>query len=135
MKINIWMPLYVGDYLKDTTDLSHAEHGAYLLTMLAYWSAGESLPDRRFRSICGKEFERVSEFYSLEGGRWHHKRIDEELAAARERMTITVQRSRLGVLGRRRKLLPPEGDREYEQAVAAGASAAQLEAIINRWIK
>lgn len=42
-KTPVWMPLYIGDYLGDTIGLSNSEHGAYLLSMMAYWRKGESL--------------------------------------------------------------------------------------------
>lgn len=87
-RVDVWMPFFIGDYLRDTVDLTHAEHGAYILTILAYWSNGESLPDRKFRAICGKEFKRVSEFYVWCDHRWHHKRIDDELEKARSRMRV-----------------------------------------------
>lgn len=102
------MPLYPGDYLRDTIDLTHAEHGAYFLTMLAYWSNGESLTDRKFRAICGKEFGRVSQFYVVVDGRWHHKRIDEELRLARDRREMAREKAIKGVEARRAAGLLPK---------------------------
>lgn len=107
-EVKAWMPLYCGDYLRDTVDLTHAEHGAYLLTMMAYWANGESLPDRKFRAICGKEFARVSEFYVKCDGRWHHKRIDEELGKAREMQRVAREKALKGVEARRMAGLLPE---------------------------
>lgn len=109
IRIDTWMPFFPGDYLRDTTDLTHAEHGAYLLTMMAYWTNGESLPDRKFRAICGKEFGRVSQFYIWEGNRWHHKRIDLELAKARARAAAAHERAMKMVEARRKAgQLPPK---------------------------
>lgn len=39
-----WFPLYPGDYIRDTLDLSCCEHGCYLLLLMHSWSRGP-LPD------------------------------------------------------------------------------------------
>ena len=83
------MPLYVADYLRDTRRLTAAEHGAYLLLIMEYWTAGE-LPDddRQLSRICcmtPAEWRRarpaVQGFFA-DG--WKHKRIDAELARSAE---------------------------------------------------
>ncbi len=84
-----WMPLYVADYLRDTRHLDASEHGAYLLLIMQYWTIG-SLPSddsRLARIACMSEAEwkkakTVIEPFFDRG--WRHKRIDEELAEARQ---------------------------------------------------
>lgn len=93
----------VGDYLRDTGHLTRAEHGSYLLSIMHYWSKGESLTTREFRSICGREFMTVREFYSQEGDRWHHKRIDRELEGAKKRMQVAQDKGRKGAEARWRQ--------------------------------
>jgi uncharacterized protein YdaU (DUF1376 family) len=84
-----WMPLYVADYLRDTRRLTAAEHGAYLLLIMEYWTAGE-LPDddrqlSRIACMTPAEWRRarpnVQGFFQ-DG--WTHKRINAELARSAE---------------------------------------------------
>ncbi len=82
-----WMPLYVADYRNDTVHLSAAEHGAYLLLIMHYWSAGV-LPDddrqlARITAMTAAEWRRarpVVQAFFQDG--WRHKRIEEEIAKA-----------------------------------------------------
>lgn len=82
--------LHIGDYLRDTEDLSIAQHGAYLRLMLWYYSTAKPIPndlDRIHRRIGAASREEkasvefvLSEFFQLSNGKWFHKRIEEELA-------------------------------------------------------
>lgn len=83
-----WMPLYIADYLKDTTHLQAMESGAYLHLIMAYWSAGR-LPndDRQLAAIARmapaqwkKSRPTLEAFFGA--GFSSHKRIDRELAHA-----------------------------------------------------
>lgn len=103
-----WMPLYIGDYLRDTHHLTTLEHGAYLLLIMHYWQKG-ALPDDlgQLSRICGIErrnfprtWEKLSYFFELRTLEpnlaqaseanakqmltkcWFHKRIDDELKKA-----------------------------------------------------
>jgi uncharacterized protein YdaU (DUF1376 family) len=81
-----WMPLYIADYMRDTSNLRALESGAYLHLIMAYWISG-GLPndDRQLATIA-----------KLTDGQWKackptlakyfghdfqsHKRIDAELS-------------------------------------------------------
>jgi uncharacterized protein YdaU (DUF1376 family) len=84
---DIWMPIYIGDYLADTMHLSAEEHGAYLLAIMHYWKSGGAFPKSQLKNIC-----RCSDvtlhvtlgFFQEKDGFLHHKRIDKELARAIE---------------------------------------------------
>src|ERR1700744_988776 len=85
----IWMPLYIGDYLADTSDLSAEQSGCYLHWLMHYWRTGP-LADSidvlvRIGRLSGTDAPSISQallqrfFYKNCDGLWHQKRIDEEL--------------------------------------------------------
>jgi uncharacterized protein YdaU (DUF1376 family) len=80
-----WMPLYVGDYLRDTRDLNTLQHGAYLLLIMHYWQHN-ALPtdDARLAAITGlsvAQWRRIREPVQAKfAPGWKHKRIEAELA-------------------------------------------------------
>lgn len=90
-----WMPMFWGDYLRDTGHLSTTEHGAYLLFIGHYWSSGGPLPDddaqlariAKIGSVAKwrKMRPTIAALFKVGDGVWRHKRIDEELAAAAAR--------------------------------------------------
>jgi uncharacterized protein YdaU (DUF1376 family) len=108
----IWMPLYVGDYLRDTRDLSTLQHGAYLLLMMHYWRKGELPDDDRQLSKITKlplktwcEYRPTLQDFFHSG--WKHKRIDAELARmlrVSEKRAIAGQKGGLGSALARMKL-------------------------------
>lgn len=98
----IWMPLYIGDYMADTIGLTKSEHGSYLLSMMAYWKKGESLTSKELNAVCGRDVDRVSQFYIWCESRWHHKRIDAELRKANDKMNAAQAKARKMVEGRRK---------------------------------
>ncbi len=89
-KPDTWMPLYIGDYLQDTTRLSTEQHGAYLLLIMDYWTNGP-LPDddaalaqvTRLQPAAWKKLKpAIARLFQIADGEWRHKRIDEELDKA-----------------------------------------------------
>lgn len=83
-----YMPLYVADYLADTTHLTTEEHGAYLLLLMAMWRAGGRLPrdDRKLARIAGVPDvkwtdmrQNILEFFTIRGGWIVHSRLKREL--------------------------------------------------------
>jgi uncharacterized protein YdaU (DUF1376 family) len=78
------MPLYIGDYLADTIGLTHAQHGAYLLAIMAYWRKAGPLSDAEARSIMGEQAESLSRFFQITPDGWRSKRSDLELAASQQ---------------------------------------------------
>ena len=91
MKTDIWMPLYIGDYMSDTMHLTTEQHGAYLLLLMAAWKSGGNLP------VCDKKLSVISrlpsdkwaeikddilEFFDMDGEILTQKRLQSELARA-----------------------------------------------------
>ncbi len=108
-KTDIWMPLFVGDYLSDTMHLTTEQHGAYLLLMLAYWKNKGPLPAKRIQSICKLNGDSwtinrdvVEEFFDtdLTPGKWTHHRIEKELQTALKRRQAAVDRGKKGMASR-----------------------------------
>lgn len=107
--ISLWMPLYIGDYQKDTMRLTTQQHGAYLLMLMEYWINGP-LPDdnedlaaitKMSLTEWKKHRKKLQRFFTVEGGSWHNKRADEEKEAATYRREVARKNGRKG--GRPRK--------------------------------
>jgi uncharacterized protein YdaU (DUF1376 family) len=120
-----WMPMYWGDYLRDTPHLSTTEHGAYLLIIAHYWCTGP-IPNEtsRLARITRMSYQ---EWVSLRGGllpfftldlstnRLHHKRIDAELEKSEK---ILAKRQLAGAKGGWKSRGKTNQQRNYDGAFA-----------------
>lgn len=97
----IWMPLYVGDYLADTTRLTTEQHGAYLLMLLDYWRNGP-LPDddgalaqitHLSPSAWASHKPALSKFFQITGCVWRSENLDAELKKAAENRAKASQKA------------------------------------------
>lgn len=101
-KVDIWMPIYIGDYLRDTQDLSAEEHGVYLLLLMHYWQRkGEIGSDiDRLARVCKTQTETarfiLGNFFELVDGRYKNKRADTEIANAAIRHNAAVENGKKG---------------------------------------
>lgn len=88
-----WMPLFWGDYLKDTMHLSAEEHGAYLLLIAYYWQNGGPIDSdkktlQNVTKISLRKMQKVLRFFEERNGTLFHHRIDEELQLAKKNQTV-----------------------------------------------
>lgn len=127
-KPNAWMPLYVGDYLRDTGHLTGTEHGAYLLLLMQAWTRGGSLPadDERLRLMAKldrKEWSKargaVLAFFVRSGDEMRNPRLDREISRAR---STSEERSRAGASGAQKRW--KKADERIANAMANGMANA-----------
>lgn len=99
-----WMPIYWGDYLRDTRDLTTLQHGAYLLLIAHYWQHG-SLPDseKQLAAIAGLSVLRwrsiAPPIKAKFTAGWTHKRIEAEIIKSER---ISNQKAIAGRIGGRK---------------------------------
>lgn len=84
-----YLPLYTGDYLRDTRHLSMSEHGAYMLALVYCWDSRGPMPldERRqfavVRAVSGDEMEgwrRIrDEFFVRMDDGWYNRRMTKEI--------------------------------------------------------
>lgn len=106
-----YMPLYVADYLADTTHLTTLEHGAYCLLLMSMWRAGGELPDddvklAKFARMTAAQWARVSDnvmsFFTLSDGVFTQGRLTREMD---RHANVVRQRRESGSKGGRAKAL------------------------------
>jgi uncharacterized protein YdaU (DUF1376 family) len=101
-RADIWMPLYIGDYLADTSRLTTEQHGAYFLLIMDYWRQGPPPNNpqvlaqitRMTLDAWSNAQALLLDFFQMgDDGRLHHKRIDRELAKAVENKKTMTRRA------------------------------------------
>ncbi len=102
------MPLWIGDYLKDTSRLTLSQHGTYLRLLMDQWVNGPTPDDDT--SICRilgctaaewrKNRPEISRFFEVSGGRWTHGRLEHERAEAQRRSDKAQAKARQGAEAR-----------------------------------
>lgn len=108
-----WMPLYIADYLADTSHLTAAQHGAYLLLLMHYWKTG-GLPDNdaqlaRVARMSDHEWSTtrpVVRAFFQDG--WFHKRVDDELKEAEAAYGRRAAAGRRGGMAKGQSLTQPK---------------------------
>ena len=101
-----WMPMFWGDYARDTGHLNAAGHGAYLMLIKHYWCTGKPLnddDDELWRIACcdsKKEWQKlrpkIVRLFQAEGGELRHKRVETELSRAAANVAKRADAGRLG---------------------------------------
>ena len=103
-KVDIWMPLYIGDYMADTMCLTTEQHGAYLLLLMEQWMTGPikdddedlaaitKLPIDQWRNQRGK----LARFFKIESGLWSQPRLAAEKEAAESRRKAAADNGKKG---------------------------------------
>ena len=82
----LWLPLYVSDYLQDTSRLTTEQHGAYLLILMDYWLNGPPPDDNEVLSRIARVPRGswavmrpvLARFFAIDGSEWRHGRLDSE---------------------------------------------------------
>lgn len=107
------MPLYGGDYLRDTMHLTAAQDGIYMRLLMHYWHSQRPLPAERRKiegiARCQGEAELgcldqvLSEFFQKRGNEYHNARMDREIAKA---IDIKRKLSEAGLRGAEARLKP-----------------------------
>lgn len=132
-KVDVYLPLFVGDYLADTTDLTAEEHGVYLLLLMDLWKRDGRLPTDpvRLARIARLDFARwesvwstVSRFFELEGGSFIQGRLTREIDRAKARKTAASENGRKGGLAKSKQTGGEPPSKPASETVAVSSSSS-----------
>jgi len=115
---DVWMPLFIGDMLKETNGFSDAAFVAYIKTLMKYWTKGGPLTDEEMGKICGRNVHRVCEAFIRSDGQWRSPKLDYEIERAKDNIKRMKDLSQRGVLKRRQLGQLPPGNNGETQTVS-----------------
>jgi len=133
MSPDTWMPLFVGRYLHDTSQLTTAQHGAYLLLLMHYWMHGPLEDDDEalaaIARVDGKTWRkqfatRLRKFFQCRDGMLFQKRMEIERARAAD---ISSKR-RAAAIASHNRPPPPGSGNGADHPKSNGADGLHLQA-------
>lgn len=108
-KTDIWMPLYIGDYLADTSHLGALESGAYLHLLMHSWRTGALPADteqlRRIAKVdpdaWSNAWGTIQAFFKFDASNApHQERLERERTGWAERKVKAAARAKKAARGR-----------------------------------
>jgi uncharacterized protein YdaU (DUF1376 family) len=138
VKVDIFMPIYVGDLLADTLQLSTEQFGAYMLLLLHQWRKGHYTEDEALQisrlvgsshlsaSSSGKqEISRLLEpvlklLMRDSSGLLFSRRNDEEKEKWTDRKRVFIERARKGGIGKARKMREEKANKQPASSTLEG---------------
>lgn len=132
-KTDAWMPLYIGDYLADTSRLTTEQHGAYVLILMDYWRNGPPPDDDEVLASIAKlsaqqwrkHSPTIRRFFVAQDGQLIQKRVEQERQKA---SGVSDKRRNAGQQGAAKRW----GKQDAEQMANAMANA-MAEPMTNAW--
>lgn len=118
-KTDIWMPITIGDYLKDTLELTAEEHGVYFLLLMHYWTKNGKIGSdlRKLSMVARSDIETteriLSDFFTIDGDHYINKRADAEMVKAKRRRVSASENGKKG--GR-----PPKNNPQKTYRLSSG---------------
>jgi uncharacterized protein YdaU (DUF1376 family) len=107
-KVDIWMPLYVADYLSATSRLTTEQHGAYLLLLMDYWKNGAPPNNDAVLAQITKlspdawsnARTMLEPFFEVSEKQWIQNRVESEMAKANHNKKANIERGKAGAQAR-----------------------------------
>ena len=130
-KVDIWMPLYIADYLSATSRLTTEQHGAYLLLIMDYWKNGAP-PDNdqvlaQITKLSPDAWSNartmLKAFFQVEDGLWIQPRIESEMVKAQHNKQVNVNRGKAGAEARWKDKNASSIDEAYLEVCSADGTS------------